>query len=318
MGLPYPSETIMKLFSYLLASLLSMSVSSSLFASNSLRLQEVATNVYALVGELGNRTPENLGNNATFGAIVTEAGVVLIDSGGTYQGAAEIHRTIKTVTNQPVVAVINTGGQDHRWMGNSYFKERGATIIASSAAVEDQQTRASEQLSMLNALVGEEALSGTEPIYADNIFTERYEFSVGGIEVELVHPGPAHTPGDSFVWLPGESVLFAGDIVYTERMLGIGPQSDSKGWIDAFRSISAYQPTHLVPGHGSATDLATSEADTYSYLLFLRSAVSAFIEDGGDIIDIGSIDQSRYGYLSNFESLAGRNAQKVYTELEWE
>jgi hypothetical protein len=33
---------------------------------------------------------------------------------------------------------------------------------------------------------------------------------------------------------------------------------------------------------------------------------------------IGSIDQSGFARLENFDSLSGRNAQRVYEELEWE
>ena len=92
--------------------------------NNQLELQKVTQNVYAIVGELGNRSPENLGNNATFGFVVTSAGVVLIDSGGTDDGAKAIDEIVKTVTNKPVVLVINTGGQDHRWLGNEHFKKQ--------------------------------------------------------------------------------------------------------------------------------------------------------------------------------------------------
>ena len=42
------------------------------------------------------------------------------------------------------------------------------------------------------------------------------------------------------------------------------------------------------------------------------------MDNGGDMSDIGSIDQSAYDYLLNHETLAGRNAQQVFTELEWE
>ena len=88
------------------------------WADGKLKLQKVTEDVYAIVGELGNRTPDNLGNNATFGFVVTPEGVVLIDSGGTYQGAQNIDMLIKSITGKPVVTVINTGGQDHRWLGN--------------------------------------------------------------------------------------------------------------------------------------------------------------------------------------------------------
>ena len=67
-----------------------------------LKLQKVTEDVYAIVGELGNRSADNLGNNATFGFVVTGAGVVLIDPGGTYQGAQKIGQLIKQVTDKPV------------------------------------------------------------------------------------------------------------------------------------------------------------------------------------------------------------------------
>ncbi|MDH3536419.1 MAG: MBL fold metallo-hydrolase, partial [Gammaproteobacteria bacterium] len=73
-----------------------------------------------------------------------------------------------------------------------------------------------------------------------------------------------------------------------------------------------------VPGHGPATTLAQAQRDTLDYLVFLRTAVAEFIGDGGDITDIGSIDQTKFEYLLNHESLAGRNAQQVFTEMEWE
>jgi glyoxylase-like metal-dependent hydrolase (beta-lactamase superfamily II) len=287
-------------------------------AIEALKLQKVADNVYAIVGELGNRTPENLGNNATFGFVVTSDGVVLIDSGGTYKGAKEIHRLIKSITKKPVTTVINTGGQDHRWLGNGYFKEHGARLIASRKAVEDQKARTQDQFISLGSLVGDEGLSGTDAVYAEQIFDDKLKFEFGGVKFEIFHNGQAHTPGDSFVWLPQKNVMFTGDIVYTQRLLGVGSQSNSKSWLEVYQSMAAYIPEHIVPGHGQATDLASADADTYDYLVFLRESVSAFIESGGDITEIGSLDQSKFSHLLNFKTLAGRNAQQVFTELEWE
>ncbi len=288
------------------------------WAADKLALQQITDNVYAIVGELGNRSPENLGNNATFGFVVTSAGVVLVDSGGTYRGAREIEAVIKQVTDQPVTRVINTGGQDHRWLGNGYFKQQGARIIASDKAVDDQRKRTQDQFIGLSNLVGNAGVEGTDAVYADQGFADSLEFTLGDTRFELHHSGQAHTPGDSYVWLPQHKVMFTGDIVYIDRMLGVGSQSNSKSWIDAFEAMAAYQPKHLVPGHGEPTTLAHARKDTLDYLVFLRTAVTGFMDDGGDISDIGSIDQSRYHYLLNHESLAGRNAQQVFTELEWE
>ena len=42
------------------------------------------------------------------------------------------------------------------------------------------------------------------------------------------------------------------------------------------------------------------------------------MDDGNGMEDIGKIDQSRFSYLDNYEALKGRNAQRVFEELEWE
>ena len=288
------------------------------WADNHLELQKVTKDVYAIVGELGNRTQENLGNNATFGFVVTNDGVVLIDSGGTYEGAKAINAMIKTVTDKPVVKVINTGGQDHRWLGNDYYSKQGAEIIASEVAVNDQEARVKDQLFMLGMLVGEAAVKLTNPVYAKTTFKESFSFSMGGIKFEIHFKGQAHTPGDSFVWLPQKSVMFTGDIVYTERLLGVMGHSNSKSWVDVYQSMAAFQPTHIVPGHGHATDLSQAKRYSYDYLVDLRKAVSAFMDNGGDITEIRKIDQSKYKHLVNYDILSGRNAQRVYTELEFE
>ncbi len=50
----------------------------------------------------------------------------------------------------------------------------------------------------------------------------------------------------------------------------------------------------------------------------LRTPIGALIKAGGDIMDAPAIDQSAWAYLEQFESLAGRNAQSTYEEMEWE
>lgn len=283
-----------------------------------LLLERVVDNVYAIVGPLGNRSPDNLGNNATFGFVVTDEGVLLVDPGGTYKGAEKIHDVIATVTDKPIMYVVNTGGQDHRWLGNDYFQHRGAQVIASQAAVNDQKSRLNDILLGLAATAGDEAMEGTVDTYADIRFDQEYELALGGVEFRIVHPGAAHTPGDAYVWLPRQKVVFAGDIIYVERMLGVTGSSVSKTWLDAFESIESLAPEYVVPGHGRSTTLAEARKSTYEYLTALRASIRDFMQDGGEIHEIGTIDQSRFEHLENYELLKGRNAQQVFQEMEWE
>ena len=281
-------------------------------------LKNVTGNVWSIVGPLTNRTKENLGNNATFGFVVTSDGVVLIDSGGSFKGAKNIHKLIKTVTNKPIRYVINSGGQDHRWFGNSYFSGLGAKIISSEAANKDHKARMNMQWTMLETLIGKKGLEGTKEKYSDITFKDEYKFTLGNVKFEIYHRGQAHTPGDAFIWLPQSKVMFTGDIVYTERMLGIGEQSNSKSWLNVFNVMAAFKPKHVVPGHGSPTTLDVAVKDTGRYLSFLRKSIALFMENGGGAHEISRINQVQFKYLNNYETLKGRNALKVYTELEWE
>ncbi|PLX38520.1 MAG: MBL fold metallo-hydrolase [Hyphomicrobiales bacterium] len=278
---------------------------------------KVADNVYAFVGELGQRSPTNFGNNATFGLIVTADGAVLVDPGGSWKGAEELDKAVGAVTDQPVKIVIDTGGQDHRWLGNGYWRAKGATIIASDAAIADQHDRVSMQFTMLTQLLGGE-LAGTEAAYADTTFAENHTLTLGGTTIEIHHPAPAHTPGDSFVWLPAENIVFTGDIVYVDRLLGVMDHSSSKGWIEAFDAFAALDPAHVVPGHGHPTTLEKARAETYDYLKNLRARIGEHLESGGDMIGAPKVDQSAFSGLAQFDALAGRNAQAVFAEMEFE
>jgi hypothetical protein len=57
---------------------------------------KVADGVNALVGDLGQCSPENLGHNMTSGFIVADDGVVVIDTGASKFGAQAIHAAGRT------------------------------------------------------------------------------------------------------------------------------------------------------------------------------------------------------------------------------
>ncbi|MGJ8586228.1 MAG: MBL fold metallo-hydrolase [Marinosulfonomonas sp.] len=294
-----------------------LSIAASGALADVLEIQPVTDDVWALVGFSVQRDAGNLGNNATFGLVVTDAGAVLIDPGGSEAGAAMIHDAIRSITDQPVAYVMDTGGQDHRWLGNDYWQRHGATVIASAAALEDQKERLEQQLAGQHERIGA-AFDGTVPAYADVTFETDYTLEIGGLSFEIMHRGPAHTVGDSFVWLDERDVVFTGDIVFVDRMLGNGPARDTDSWIAIFEAMAAFEPTHIVPGHGRATDLATATRDTHDYLVNLRTQIGALIDAGGDILDAPKIDQSAWGYLAHYDAFKGRNAQSTYEEMEWE
>lgn len=288
-----------------------------IYAEALLKTHQVDKNVYALVGELSQRSKDNLANNSTHGVIVTDDGVILIDSGGSYLGAQQIHKAIQAITDIPVKIVINTGGQDHRWFGNEYFQKLGARIIASNKTQADQKTRGDDQKSRLKVLIGD-SLRDTNPMVATEGFESTKHIELGKIKLELHHFGAAHTVGDIVAWMPDKKIMFTGDVVFNNRMLGIGPARDFQSWINVFEKMAAFKPSHIIPGHGDPSDLAEASRNTYEYLTFLKKSVAKILDEDGEMLDAIKIDQSNYKYLQNFKSMAGKNAQWVFEQMEFD
>ena len=279
----------------------------------------VAENVYAFVGETGARTYENEGLNANLGLIITPAGAVLIDSGASFNSARQVQAAVRRVTTQQVRWVINTGGQDHRWLGNGYFKAQGAQLIAHASARADMQARGRDHVQALAAVL-KERIDGTQPVLPDRwIDGEDHRIELGGVTIELRHRGGAHTPGDMMVWLPQARVLFSGDVVYVDRMLGVLPVSNTRQWLATFAVIEQLAPARIVPGHGRVTDLATARADTQAYLAALRSHMKKAVDDGTDIsAAIRAFDAAPFMRLLNAAELHPGNASRTYLEVERE
>jgi glyoxylase-like metal-dependent hydrolase (beta-lactamase superfamily II) len=279
----------------------------------------VADGVYAHIGDKGARTAENEGLNANLGLVVTPAGAVLIDSGATFQSARQIHEAVKKVTSQPVKWVFNTGGQDHRWLGNGYFAAQGAEVIAHANARADMMNRGNDHLQGLKAVLGAKA-DGTVPTLPTRWLQGNDErLELGGVVFELKHRGGAHTPGDTMVWLPQKNVLFSGDVVYVDRMLGVLPVSNTRRWLETFAVIEQLNPKVIVSGHGSVTDVATAKADTQAYLLALRAHMGPAVKDMTDVSEaVKSFDGRPFARLLNAAELMPGNASRTYLEMERE
>ena len=277
---------------------------------------KVAPDVYTVVGDLAGQSYENEGLNNNLGFVVGDAGVLVIGSGPSVRVARALHAAIRKITTQPVKWVVNGGSQNHYWHGNSYFKSLGATILASNEAERVMREMGAQQLDTNKTLLKEKA-EGTVLAYPTELIADHRELKLGKTMVQLLYVGPAHTPGDMAVWLPQQKILFAGDVVYTERMLAIIPIGNSKHWVQAFDKLMALKPTTIVPGHGRPTTVEVARRDTRDYLSFLLIEAKRILDAGGSLQDaVEKVDQSRFRSLFNFDLLALRNMNQVFQEIE--
>lgn len=280
--------------------------------------RQVADGVYALVGSTQNRTYDNQALNNTLGFVVTADGVALIDSGASMQGAQLIEAAVRAVSDKPIRWVINLGVQDHRWLGNAYFADKGAKIVALKRTIDSQKHHAADHLALVSNILkdrfaGTRALTAPEPIEADTA-----SFELGGVKFELKWLGDAHYRGDAVVFLPQSGVLFAGDVVFHDRMLGVWPHSPVEDWRDTFRAMEKLPARVVVPGHGYPGDLAKARKDTGGYLDFLVDQVARAARDWEslDAVTARLADQPDFKHLEHYDGWHRRNINQTYIQFE--
>jgi len=279
--------------------------------------QKVVDNVYALIGPLGQRSVDNDGLDANFGFIVTPSGVVLIDSGASRLGAEKIAVAIGKVTDKPVRWVINTGSQDHRWLGNAFFAERGAKVIALARTAASQAEFSAQHMAAMKRFLGAR-MQGTTPLPAPNTLAgNSVTLELGGETLVLTYTD-AHFPGDAWVWLPKRGVMFSGDLVFVDRLMGVLPWSSVKNGQQAFHALAALKPAHIVPGHGRVCDLAQAQRETGDYYDFLADKVGTAareMEPMEDTLDRYA-DLPAFRHLENYGGLHRANMNRAFTEFE--
>ena len=281
------------------------------------RAEQVVDNVYAIVGPLGQRSAENDGLNANFGFIVTAEGVILIDSGASRLGAEKLAAAITEVTDKPVRWVINSGSQDHRWLGNDHFAGKGAEVIALARTAATQAEYADQHMQGMKRFLGER-MQGTQPLPASKTLTgDSATLQLGGETLELAYTD-AHFPGDAWVWLPQRGVMFSGDLIYVDRLMGVLPWSSVSNGHKAFKALAVLQPKYIVPGHGRVCDLAQAQRESGDYYDFLADKVGAAAKEMEPLtatLDRYQ-DMPQFRHLYNYEDLHRANMSRAFTEFE--
>lgn len=282
--------------------------------------QKVTDNVYALVGEIGPRNKENLALNNTLGFVITSKGVLLVGTGSTEEAAALIESSIKKTTDKPITQIINIGSQDHHWMGNSYFVKKGIPVIALKRTSKTQSEHSENHLTRLDTLKLAH-LPNNEIKLADTLIdADEYSFKLGDTDFELRFIGDGHFPNDAILLMPKQKVIFAGDLVFNDRMLGIQPYSKTKPWAETFNKMAEMKPDFIIPGHGHAGTLKKTQKDTGDYLNWLVSEVSKAKEDWEDIGDMVARlkETNKFDHLEFHDTWNPVNLNRTYLQFEAE
>jgi glyoxylase-like metal-dependent hydrolase (beta-lactamase superfamily II) len=222
----------------------------------------------------------------------------------------------------PISTVVNTHANGDHCYGNQLLA--GSEIIASAATAHEMSEVPPAMLAALNKapgeigelfrhFFGEFEFDGIEPTLPTRTFTGRFEFEVGGRKVELVEVGPAHTQGDTLVFVPDARTVYTGDILFIggTPVVWVGPLDN---WIAACDLICEADVDHIVPGHGPLTDKAGVVA-IREYLTFVQSEATNRFESGMDAWDAArDIALNGFSEWGEFGRLAV-NVDTVYRTL---
>jgi glyoxylase-like metal-dependent hydrolase (beta-lactamase superfamily II) len=159
---------------------------------------------------------------------------------------------------------------------------------------------------------------GTRLALPDETFEDRRILDLGGTRIELLHLGPAHSPGDISVWLPDQRLVIAGDIAFHQRLLPVFEDTDTAAWLETWETFAGLGAEIVIPGHGDPTTMDVVTRYTRDYLVDLRRQIAQLLDDGGTLADIHKIDQSAYRHLDTFDELARLNASLVFRAMEFE
>jgi glyoxylase-like metal-dependent hydrolase (beta-lactamase superfamily II) len=276
---------------------------------------EVVPGVWTSIGATQPPTYENAGHNNNLSFVISNEGVLVVNSGASYLLAKALHEEIKKVTDQPVRYVVLENGQGHAMLGNNYWHQQGVTIIAHDDAIAEIKKYGVDELEGMMAYNRDRGMD-TTLVMPDISFSERFTIQLGDFPVELIHFGPAHSAGDISVYLPKQDVIIAGDMAFHQRMLPVFPDTKTLLWVETFDLFVATGAKHVIPGHGEPTDMATVTRETKDYLRYLQDEARKLLDEDLGLDEAYMIDQSAYRHLDTFEELAKKNAGRIFQELE--
>ncbi len=310
-------------------------------------LQDVGNGVFAYL------QPDGGWGWSNAGLIVADDRSLLVDTLFDLELTAEMLAEMRraSAAAEAIDTVVNTHANgDHCW-GNQLVAD--AEIVASRRAAEEMHELPPQEMARLmkaasgavrlggagralGRVFGALGLARVQNLIAAGPFVDRifggFEFSgielvppgrtfdgeltldVGGKTIELIEVGPAHTRGDTMVYLPEERVLFAGDVLFTSGhpILWEGPAGN---WIRALERIEEMDPEVIVPGHGPITD-KHGVARLKDYFVALTVEVERRFEAGmGPVRAAREIELEGFDEWGDPERLAV-NVDSLYRELE--
>jgi cyclase len=243
-------------------------------------VKKFADGVYVMVGQ-------NYFSNA--GIILTDEGVVLIDSGQNPIESRKLLDAVKKLTSLPVRFVIDTEPHPDHTTGHFLFSPP-AVVVAAAGAGESMRNRERESPQRIQQLAAtspqmKAALEGYKFIPPQVEYQQRASLHVGGRDLELYYLKGVHSEADTAIFLPKERVIFSASAFVTNQINILRPFVTIPDILAAGKLMKGLNPEHVIPGHGVPTTTKLFD-DGEKYYALLVERVGAAVKAGKSLDDI--------------------------------
>jgi len=229
------------------------------------------------------------------GIIVGTRATLVVDTGLGPRNGETVRRVTGSVSTNAELYVVSTHFHPEHALGESAFPS-SAKIIRARA---QQQDIDEFGLALAKTFSGRSAttaalLEGAEFRKADIIFDREHTLDLGGVRVRLLSLGPTHTRGDTVVWVEGDRILFAGDVVMNRTFVAFAsPYSSVKAWLADFYQLEPLHPVKVVPSHGRVGD-ASLIADQRTMMTAIQARAVELKRQGKSADETASAVQTEF------------------------
>ncbi|KXV09235.1 hypothetical protein CR51_10535 [Caballeronia megalochromosomata] len=275
----------------------------------------IAPGVYAFIGDNDAVAPANHGIVANNGFIVGQDGVTVIDTGPSYRYGRAMIEAIRTITPLPVKLVIITHQAPEFVFGAAAFRDDDVPVLAHARAAQLIRERCSICLANLRKTLGEDEMAGSRVTVPDKTVNGTTEIESGGRTLQLLHFGPASTPGDLAVLDTQTGVLFAGGLVSNRRIPELRNEQ-IPGWLAALENLRALDLKTIVPGFGAPLH-GDDIMQTGVYLRELDASVKRAYKSGVGLTEaMHTVQVPAFKDYKLYAIAQPQNVQRIYLQLE--
>lgn len=226
--------------------------------------------------------------------VVGNDGVLLADGQGSVDATKKLVDAIAKVTPKPIKwYVVGSDHGDHT-AGNSALPKDVKFIVT--------------PFSKGQMKIDVPAMAGDKEV-----------INVGGIEVQALYLGRAHTGGDLVVYLPKQKILFMSE-VFLNRVFPAMRSAYPTEWVGVIDKALKLNVDRFVPGHGFIEEPKASREELLEYQKALRAVIAEVNRlHGLGLSADDAVKQAKWGPYQEWflvDQQAPIAVRKVYEEIE--